>query len=199
MTSFGRFRYVDTIPRREKALRQIWVLVYALAFRPTPRGMMHGWRRFLLRLFGAKIGQGSLVAPSCFVWAPWNLEMGELSVLGDGVDCYTMARIRIGSKVAVSQRSFLCAGSHDVSSLRRPLTTEPIVIGDHVWIAAESMVLPGVAIGEGAVIGARSFVNRDMPAWTICAGHPCRPLRPRRLADPEDAFLAVAIPAEKSA
>lgn len=184
MTDFAALRYVDTIPKREKALRQIWVLVYLLAFRPTPRGLLNGWRLFLLRRFGARVGRGSKVAPSCFVWAPWNLEMGEFSVLGDRVDCYAMAKIRIGSKVAISQRSFLCAGTHDVTSPLRPLVTRPIRIGDHAWIAAETMVMPGVRIGTGAVIGARSLVTRDMPDWTVCAGHVCRPLHPRR-RDPE--------------
>ena len=187
MSDFRDLRYVDTIPRREKILRKLWELVYAVLFRPSPRGMMNGWRKMLLRLFGAKIGKGSKIAPTCFVWAPWNLEMGDFSVLGDHVDCYTMNKIHIGSKVAVSQRSFLCTGSHDTTSLLRPLTTRPITIGDHAWIAAEAMICPGVTIGAGAVIGARSFVNRDMPAWTICAGMECRPIKKRRLSDPEEA------------
>lgn len=177
--NFAQYRYVDTLPRREKLLRLIWGVVWRLAFRPTPRWALHGWRRTLLRWFGATIGNGSLIAPSCFVWAPWNLEMGEFSVLGDKVDCYTMDKIRIGSKVAVSQRSFLCTGTHDVSSLLRPLVTSPIIIRDHCWVAAECLVMPGVTIGDGAVIGARSLVTRDMPAWTISAGQPCRPLRER--------------------
>ncbi len=189
MSDFARYRYVDTIPRREKVRRQLWVLVYHLAFRPTPRGVLNGWRLFLLRSFGAKIGEGARVAPSCFVWAPWNLELGDFSVLGDHVDCYSMAKIRIGSKVAVSQRSFLCAGTHDVTSPLRPLITRPISIGDHVWIAAETMVLPGVRIGAGAVIGARSLVTRDMPPWMICAGHVCQPLRSRILSDPAERAL----------
>lgn len=179
MTDFQQLKYVDTIPKQEKLLRQIWVLVYVLFFRPTPRGLMNGWRKMLLRLFGARIGKGSKIAPSCFVWAPWNLEMGEFSVLGDHVDCYTMAKIRIGSKVAVSQRSFLCTGTHDITSLRRPLINRPITIGDHVWIAAETMVGPGVTIDEGSVVSARSFVNKDMPAWMVCAGTPCKPVKPR--------------------
>ena len=183
MTEFRSLRYVDTIPRREKFRRLLWELVSTLLFRTTPRWALHGWRRFLLRSFGAKIGPGCRISPSCRVWAPWNLTMGELSVLGDDVDCYTMDRITIGSKVAVSQRAFLCTGSHDVSSLRRPLVTEPIVIGDHCWIAAEAMVMPGVRIGEGAVIGARSLVTKDQPAWTICGGSPCRPIRVREIAD----------------
>lgn len=181
MSEFANLRYVDTMPRSLKVKRGLWVLVWLLFFRPTPRGIFNGWRLFLLRLFGARIGRGSKVAASCFVWAPWNLEMGEFSVLGDGVDCYTMDKIRIGSKVAVSQRCFLCSGSHDITSLRRPLITRPITIGDHCWIAAESMVMPGVNIAEGSVIGARSLVTKDMPAWSVCAGHPCVVLRPRTL------------------
>lgn len=182
MSEFANLRYVDTMPRSLKVKRGLWVLVWFLFFRPTPRGILNGWRLFLLRLFGARIGRGSKVAASCFVWAPWNLEMGEFSVLGDGVDCYTMDKIRIGSKVAVSQRCFLCTGSHDITSLRRPLITKPITIGDHCWIAAESMVLPGINIAEGSVIGARSLVTKDMPSWSVCAGHPCVAIRPRRLA-----------------
>ncbi|MBP2550523.1 putative colanic acid biosynthesis acetyltransferase WcaF [Neorhizobium galegae] len=182
MTDFSSLRYVDTIPRSLKIKRGIWVLVWLMLFRPTPRGFCNGWRIFLLRLFGARIGRGSKVAASCFVWAPWNLEMGELSVLGDGVDCYTMEKIVIGSKVAVSQRSFLCTGSHDITSLRRPLITRPIMIGDHCWIAAESMVMPGVTIASGTVVGARSLVTKDLPAWSVCAGHPCVVIKPRRVA-----------------
>lgn len=181
MTNFSSLRYVDSIPRSLKIRRGVWVLVWILFFRPTPRGIFNGWRLFLLRLFGARIGRGSKVAASCFVWAPWNLEMGEFSVLGDSVDCYAMDKIRIGSKVAVSQRTFLCTGSHDIYSLRRPLVTKPITIGDHCWIAAESMIMPGVSIAEGTIVGARSLVTKDMPAWSVCAGHPCVMLRPRRL------------------
>jgi putative colanic acid biosynthesis acetyltransferase WcaF len=180
MSDFAQFRYVDTIPKSEKALRQVWVVVYTVAFRSTPRGLLNGWRRFLLRAFGATIGKGCRIAPSCFVWAPWNLEMGDYSTLGDDVDCYSMNKIRIGSKVAVSQRSFLCTGSHDTTSLLRPLVTKPIIIEDHVWISAEAMICPGVTIGKGSIIQARSFVRRDLPAWSLCGGvEDCHPIKQR--------------------
>ncbi|KAF1700349.1 putative colanic acid biosynthesis acetyltransferase [Pseudoxanthomonas suwonensis] len=183
MSGFDQYRYVDTLPASDKLRRLLWELVWLLAFRPTPRWALHGWRRLLLRLFGARIGPGCRIAPSCRIWAPWKLEMGTLSVLADGVDCYTMDRIRIGSKVAVSQRTFLCTGSHDVTSLLRPLTTAPITIGDHAWIAAECFVHPGTSIGEGTVVGARSVVTRDLPPWSICVGNPCRFVRQRTLSD----------------
>ena len=182
MSDFDQYKYVDTIPKSIKLKRAIWNIVWLFAFRPTPRWALHGWRRSLLRMFGAKIGKGSKISPSCFVWAPWNLEMGDYSALGDNVDCYTMNKIIIGSKVAVSQRSFLCTGSHAIDTLLRPLITAPIVIHNHVWIAAECFVHPGITIGEGSVVGARSVVIKDIPEWTICTGHPCKPLRKREIS-----------------
>lgn len=184
LSDFGALRYRNGFSPSQKLRRLAWETVWLLAFRPTPRWALHGWRRFLLRAFGARIGAGCRIAPSCRVWAPWNLVMGELSALGDGVDCYSMGRITIGSKVAVSQRSFLCAGSHDIRSLSRPLTTGPIVIEDNAWVAAESFVHPNVHIGEGAVIGASSVVTQDMPAWSVCVGHPCRKIKDRVLDGP---------------
>ena len=176
---FRSLRYRSDFTTAAKLRRFAWEVVWLLAFRPTPRWALHGWRRQLLRWFGAEIGEGCRIAPSCRVWAPWNLAMGAFSALGDGVDCYSMGRITLGSKVAVSQRTFLCAGSHDVRSLSRPLVTGPIVIEDHVWIAAECFVHPGVVIREGAVIGARSVVLKEMPAWSLCAGNPCRRIKDR--------------------
>lgn len=183
MSDFRSLRYRSDFTTAAKLRRFAWEVVWLLAFRPTPRWALHGWRRQLLRWFGAEVGAGCRIAPSCRVWAPWNLVMGEFSALGDGVDCYSMGPITLGSKVAVSQRSFLCAGSHDVRSLSRPLVTGPIVIEDHVWIAAECFVHPDVVIREGAVIGARSVVLKEMPAWSICAGHPCRKIKDRVLKD----------------
>lgn len=183
LSDFRSLRYRSGFSGAALLRRLAWELVWLLAFRPTPRWALHGWRRFLLRAFGARIGAGCRIAPSCRVWAPWNLAMGEFSALGDGVDCYSMGRITIGSKVAVSQRSFLCAGSHDIRSLSRPLVTGPIAIEDHVWIAAESFVHPNVSIREGAVVGARSVVTQDLPAWSVCVGHPCRKIKDRVLGE----------------
>lgn len=183
MSGFQQYKYMNTLPVSNKLMRFVWEVVWLVAFRPTPRWAMHGWRRGLLRAFGAKIGPGCRISPSCKVWAPWNLEMGSYSALGDEVDCYAMDKIRIGSKVAISQRTFLCTGSHDTSSLLRPLTTAPITIHDHAWVAAECLIHPGVSIGEGSVVGARSVVTRNLPPWSICLGSPCKPVKPRILSE----------------
>ena len=189
MSDFSALRYVDQLPRTEKIARLIWEIVWPLVFRPTPRWALHSWRRMLLRAFGAKVGVGCRIDPTCFVWAPWKLALGDFVALGPGVDCYSMDHIRIGSKTTISQRSFICTGTHDVASLLRPLVTKPVTIGSNCWLAAECMLMPGVEIGDGAVIGARSVVTRSMPSWTICAGHPCVPIKNRYINMDEQDLL----------
>jgi putative colanic acid biosynthesis acetyltransferase WcaF len=136
----------------------------------------------LLRAFGARIGRAVVVHPSSRIWAPWNLEMGDYSCLGPGVDCYTVSLIRIGSYATVSQYSFLCAASHDIDSPDMKLMTAPIVLDDHVWVAADAFVGPGVTVQEGAVVGARASVFKDVPPWTVVGGNPARALRLRSRA-----------------
>jgi len=135
----------------------------------------------ILRAFGARIGRGAKIMPSTKIWAPWNLEMGEEACLSHNVDCYCVAPITIGAHATVSQYTYLCTATHDVEDPHMRLVTAPIVIGDGAWIAADVYVAPGVTIGEGAVVGVRSSVFHDMPPWKICTGHPCKPIRERRL------------------
>jgi putative colanic acid biosynthesis acetyltransferase WcaF len=163
---------------KNRLLRATWSGVWLLLFRPTPK-ILNGWRRLLLRLFGAHIGRGAIVHPSVKIWAPWNLSMDDHSCLAPYVDCYSAAPITLGEYAAVSQYSFLCAATHDYTSLARPLVVAPITIGKHAWICADVFVGPGVSIGEGAVVGARSSVYRSVESWWVVAGNPARKLRRR--------------------
>ena len=157
-------------------------MVWLIFFRPTPK-VCHAWRRFLLRAFGAKIGRGVHVHSSARIWAPWNLEMGDYSCLSFDVDCYSVAAIRIGSHVTISQYSFLCTASHDFEQPNMPLITAPIAIGEGAWIAADVFIAPGVTIGEGAVVGARSSVFNYVQPRVVVAGNPARLLKHRVLKE----------------
>ncbi len=165
--------------RRNLLARLAWQIVWVFMFRPTPP-LFHPWRRFLLRCFGARIGQGCHVYSDAQIWAPWNLHMDEKSCLGPRVICYSMALIHLGERVVVSQGAHLCTGSHDYTSPSFPLFASAIHIGSDAWICTEAFLAPGVQIGEGTVIGARSVVVNDQPAWMVCAGNPCRTLKPRK-------------------
>ncbi len=172
MSNFKKYQYEDNLSKKSKLLRLVWNFVWSVFFRTNPRWLLNSWRITLLRLFGAKIGQGCKVSPTCFVWAPWNLEMGSYSVLGDYVDCYTMDKITIGSKVAISQRAFICTGTHDIQSLRRPLITKPIFIENHVWVCAQAFIGPGVHLQKGAVIAAGAVVVKNVSELNVVAGNP---------------------------
>lgn len=112
--------------------------------------------------------------------------------MGAGVDLYNFAPIHIGKNTCVSQRVWLCTGTHDYSDKAFPLVSFPITIGDNVWVAAEAFVCPGVTVNDGAVIGARSVVTKDIPAWTVCAGNPCEPIRLRVMKQDQDTGVNVA-------
>ena len=163
-----------------KLARTVWQVVWLLLYRPTPR-LFHPWRCLLLRLFGAKLGRAVHPYPSVRIWAPWNLEMGDHACLSEGVDCYCVAPIRIGAHTTVSQYSFLCTASHDYTRADMPLVTAPINIGERVWITADVFVGPGVTIGDGAVVTARSSVFADIPPWVVARGNPAVPVKARVL------------------
>jgi len=167
-----------SFPFSDRLARGAWNLAWLLLFRPSPV-FMHGWRRWILRRFGAKVGVGAHIYPSARIWAPWNLDVDVEAGVAGGAILYSQGRIRIGRRAVVSQGAHICTGTHDYEKAGSPLVTGPVEIGDHAWVAAEAFVHPGVSIGEGAVVGARAVVTRDMPSWTVCAGHPCSPLKPR--------------------
>lgn len=172
--------YRNRLGWRNQLARAVWGAVWVLLFRPSPRPF-HGWRRVLLRCFGARIGRNVHVYPSAWVWAPWNLEMGADSCLADGVDCYSVAPIRLGPSALVSQRSFLCAATHDYTDPAFPLVPKPITVGAGAWVAAEAFVGPGVTVGEGAVVGACACVTKDVEPWVVVAGNPARFVKRREL------------------
>ena len=160
--------------------RLVWGLVAAIFFRfsPTP---FYAWRSFLLRCFGARVGKGVHVYPGVKIWAPWNLDLADECGIANGAILYSQGKITIGYRAIVSQGAHLCAGTHDYTKAGNPIVTKPITIRDHAWITAEVFVHAGVTIGEGTVVGARSVVTRDLPEWMICSGHPCQPLKERKL------------------
>lgn len=165
-----------------KAARAIWNMAWLILYRPTPRPM-HFWRVWLLRLFGAHIGRGVLIYQSARIWAPWNLTMEDGSCLGDDVNCYNVDTVHLGQGAVVSQYCYLCTASHDYMRRSRPLVTAPIYIGAESWVAADVFISPGVTVGEGAVVGARSLLTKDVPSWTVVAGTPPRVIGSRILND----------------
>ena len=166
---------------RDKIVRLLWTIVQATIFRYSPK-RWDGYRAWLLRRFGATIhGRPMILRSTVKIEVPWNITLGDNVQIGDDVRLYSLARITIGAHSIVSQYSHVCAGTHDHTDTVFPLRRVPITIGEHVWLGTDVYVAPGVTIGDGVVVGARSNVFKDLPAWKICVGSPAKPVKDRLL------------------
>ncbi|BAZ42490.1 hexapeptide repeat-containing transferase [Calothrix sp. NIES-4101] len=152
----------------------LWWFVQAVTF-PLTLHPLNGLRCGILRLFGARIGKKVLIRPTARFTYPWKVTIGDYSWIGDNVVFYSLDQITIGNNCVISQKSYLCTGSHDLQDPAFGLQTARINIQDGVWVAADCFVAPGVTIGANAVIGARSSVFADIPPGQVCRGTPCRP------------------------
>lgn len=174
----SKFKVPAEFRGKGKVYTQLWWFVQTTLFKLSPQ-FMYGFRRVLLRMFGAKIGKGVLIRPSASITYPWKLTIGDYSWVGDDSILYNLGQIDIGSNVAIAHRVYLCTGYHEIDKVTFEIGAKPIVVGDEVWLPNDVFVGPGVTIGRGAVVGARSSVFSNMPEGMICYGTPARPVKPR--------------------
>jgi putative colanic acid biosynthesis acetyltransferase WcaF len=166
----------------ENLKRALWMIVRASMFRPSFHNW-YGWRRLLLRLFGAKLGKDVRVRPTASVEIPWNVELADHVVIGDYAIIYSLGKISIGRSSTISQYAHLCAGTHDYTKREFPLLKPPIVIGEDVWIAADAFIGPGVTVGDRSVVGARATVVSDVPSDQVVVGPNAKIVKQRKLED----------------
>lgn len=159
--------------------RGLWGIVYVLFFRPSLR-FMHGWRRLLLKMFGARLGRNCNFYPTCKIWAPWNLDCGNNIGVGNGAEIYNPSKIRLDDYVTISQNAYLCGASHDVDDPDFPLISDEIHIREKAWICARATVLMGVTVEEGAVLALGSVAAADLEPWTLYGGIPAKKIRIRK-------------------
>ena len=139
------------------------------------------WRLFVLRLFGATIEGRPFVHQRARIQIPWNLTLGDRACIGDRANLYSLDRIAVGEAAVIAQEAYLCTGTHDLSNDALPLQTSPVVIERRAFVGARAFVLPGVKIGEQAIVGACSVVTKDVPPGVTVAGNPARVLAANRM------------------
>lgn len=171
-------KYIDNIPRLDKLKRLVWRILSLFLFKPFSLPFFNGWRIFVLKCFGAKLGKYVHIYSSAYIPAPWNLIMGVHSTIGPQVKLHIGETI-IGNKVTVSQRTYLCSATHQIDSINIPFVAGRIIINDFAWIAAEAFIMSNVTIGQGAVVGARAAVFKDVEPWTIVGGNPAKVIKKR--------------------
>jgi putative colanic acid biosynthesis acetyltransferase WcaF len=126
----------------------------------------------ILRFFGAKIGRGVIIRNRVNISYPWRLSVGDHVWIGEEVVILSLAQVTIESNVCISQRAFLCTGSHDFRSSSFDLITKPITIRQGSWIAAQAFIAPGVTIGPDSMVAAGAVVTRDVAPGTVVSGNP---------------------------
>lgn len=174
-------KYKNTLSLKHQIVRMLWTIVWAVLARPIPRSLLSSWKRFLLRLFGAKIDKTAVVYSSAKIYYPKNLIMKQYSCISSGVNCYNVDYIQIGANSTISQGAYLCTASHDIKDSLNPLITSPIIIEDQAWVATDAFIAMGVTVGQGAVVGARAAVFRDVLPWSIVGGNPAKEIKKREL------------------
>jgi putative colanic acid biosynthesis acetyltransferase WcaF len=172
------FKVPSTFRGRSKVTVQLWWIIQATIFRWSPQ-ILYGWRRFLLRSFGAKVGKKALVRSTVKVTYPWNVIIGDYTWVGDDCMLYSLGRITIGSNVAIAHKVYLNTGGHDYDKLTFDIFQKPVVIEDECWLTNDVYIAPGVTVGRGTIVGARSTVLKDLPPGKICVGYPAKPIKDR--------------------
>jgi putative colanic acid biosynthesis acetyltransferase WcaF len=178
MQKLNSFKLPNNFRGRNAFVVQLWWLVQSLFFKNSPQ-FLYGFRRFLLRLFGAKIGKNVIIRPTVRITYPWKVVIGDFSWIGDDVVLYSLGEIEIGENVVISQKSYLCAASHDYLKQDFPIFEKKISIEDQCWLATDVFIAPGITIGKGTVVGSRSSVYKDLPANKVCVGNPAKIIRER--------------------
>lgn len=162
-----------------RLFRALWNLtwLFLACWTPPP---LHFWRRFLLRLFGAKIAPTARIYGSARIWYPPNLSMGQYSVIGWDSLVYCQAKVTLCDYANVAQRVHLCTGTHDINDPNFQLIVRPITLERHAWVAADAFVGPGVTLGEGAVLGGAGVTFKSLAPWKVYGGNPAREISQRK-------------------
>lgn len=158
--------------------RGCWFLVNLVFFK-TGMFPFYGLKSSLLRIFGAKVGNGVLIKPFVNIKYPWFLEIGDHAWIGENVWIDNLARVTIGNNVCLSQGAFLLTGNHNYKKSSFDLMLKPIIIEDGVWIGAKATVCPGISCGTHSVLSVGSVAVSDMEAYGIYSGNPAVKIKER--------------------
>ena len=133
----------------------------------------------MLKIFGANLSGMPFIHSTARIQIPWNLTMKHRACLGERANAYSLGKIKILEGATIAQEAYVCTGTHDFNDPNLQLITKPITVGKNSFIGARAMILPGVSIGDQAIVGAMSVVSRDVPDHQIVVGNPAKKIGER--------------------
>ncbi|PWJ55983.1 putative colanic acid biosynthesis acetyltransferase WcaF [Dyadobacter jejuensis] len=163
---------------RSAIVVQLWWIIQSTLFAWSPQ-FLYPWRRFLLRLFGAHIGKGVLIRSSAKFTYPWNISIGDYCWIGEDNVFYSLGKIQLGNHVALAHKVYLNTGGHEYDKVTFDIFAKPVIIEDECWLTNDVYIAPGVVIGKGTIVAARSSVLHSLPSGKICVGTPAKPIKNR--------------------
>ncbi|MEM9023815.1 MAG: WcaF family extracellular polysaccharide biosynthesis acetyltransferase [Bacteroidota bacterium] len=156
----------------------LWFIVNVLVVRNTLNPLM-GIKRFVLRLFGARIGRGVVIKPGVNIKFPWRLHIEDHAWIGENVWIDNLAQVTIGSHVCLSQGAMLITGNHNYKKSTFDLMVGEITLEEGVWIGAGAVVTANVRCGSHAILTSGSMTSKDLEAYMIYSGVPAQKIRER--------------------
>ena len=133
----------------------------------------------MLKIFRANLSGMPFIHSTARIQIPWNLTMKHRACLGEHTNAYSLGKIDIREGATIAQEAYLCTGTHDFNDPSLQLITKPITVGKNAFIGARAMILPGVSIGNQAIVGAMSVLSKDVPDYQIVAGNPAKKIGER--------------------
>lgn len=152
----------------KEALWYITKVVFFLSALPYPNFL----KIKLLKLFGARVGDGVIIKPRVNIHFPWRLLIGNNVWIGEEAYILNFEKVSIGNNVCISQRAFLCGGNHDYKDPEMSYRNGTITVQDGAWIGACCFIGPGITIGYDTVVSAASVVTSSLDSNYIVKGNP---------------------------
>ncbi len=160
------------------AKRMLWHACNAL-FLQSPFITSYKFKAWLLRAFGAKIGKRFQCKPPVNIKSPWFLDLGDDVWFGERCWIDSLAMVKMGNNVCLSQGVYLCCGNHDWTSPTFMMYVREITIEDGVWIGTHAIVMGGVTLASHSVIGAASLVSKSTEPYGVYSGNPAQRVKTR--------------------
>jgi len=175
----GEFDSTKGLDRGAGKLKEISWYFIKMFFFLTAFPFPTSFKKKLLLMFGAKVGEGCVIKPRVNIHFPWKLEIGNNVWIGEEAFILNFEKLIIGNDVCISQRAFLCGGNHDFRDPSMPYRNGPITLHNGCWIGAGAFIGPNVTVGTDTVVAAGTVITSSLPPNQIYKGNPANPVGPR--------------------